>query len=332
LSREETHLGGSTYYTFVRHEDGTSDAFTYDLDGHVTRATTTQSDGSKEVKDFLIASKPYDSDDKFYDDHGALTSLTEFHGSNKYYEEAISGGTTTTDNYDSGGHLIRETITQSDGSKEVKDFLIASKPYDSDDKFYDDHGALTSLTEFQGADKYYSKTISAGTTTTDNYDSGGNLDQETIVHPDGSRDVSKFGIVNPLYHASHASYDASQTQLEADYANNDNTRSLSVKAAGVVVESTSGTDIFTSFGNDDTFVFHAHSGNDTISHFKAGSAAGHDMIEIDAEAAASGLSYTSINNGHDTLITIDADDSITVKNAHVDDVKQDVSLLLVVHL
>ena len=399
-SREETRTDGSTYYTYTRHEDGTSDALTYDQGGHVMQEIITQADGSKEIKDFLIANKPYDSEDRFYDDHGALTSLTKFDGTDKYYSTTISGGTTTVDTYSSGellqetitqtdgskevknfliankpydsddrlyddhgalisltkfdgtdkyystsisggtttvdnyigGELSQETITQADGSKEVKNFLIANKPYDSDDRLYDDHGALTSLTQYHGDDKYYSKSISNGTTTVDNYDQSGNLIQETVTHPDTSRDVSKFGIVNPVYHATYASYDASNTLIEADYANNDNTRSVLVKAAGVSVESTSSPDIFTSFGNDDTFVFHANSGNDTISHFKAGSAAGDDTIVIDGGAVPPELTYTSINNGRDTLITLDADDTITVKNAHVDDVKADVFLLAFVHI
>ena len=105
-----------------------------------------------------------------------------------------------------------------------------------------------------------------------------------------------------------------------------------MKAAGVSVELTSAPDIFTSFGNDDTFVFHPNSGHDTISHFKAGSPAGDDTIVIDGGAVPPELTYTSINNGRDTLITLDADDTITVKNAHVDDVKADVFLLAFVHI
>lgn len=51
------------------------------------------------------------------------------------------------------------------------------------------------------------------------------------------------------------------------------------------------------------------------------------MIEIDPAAVPHELSYTPINNGRDTPITLDTDASITVKNAHVDDVKSDVLLV-----
>jgi hypothetical protein len=50
------------------------------------------------------------------------------------------------------------------------------------------------------------------------------------------------------------------------------------------------------------------------------------VIEIDPAAVPHELSYTPINNGRDTPITLD-DASITVKNAHVDDVKSDVLLV-----
>ena len=91
---------------------------------------------------------------------------------------------------------------------------------------------------------------------------------------------------------------------------NDGSRTVVAKAAGQTLVSSSQNDNFTSFGTDDVFVFRPGFGNDTISHFNAGTQAGHDKIEIDSSLVGSlaDLPIASINNNHDVKITIDDHD------------------------
>ena len=57
-----------------------------------------------------------------------------------------------------------------------------------------------------------------------------------------------------------------------------------------------------------------NSGNDTIVNFHAGSAANHDTVTIDSFVASDYSHLATQQVGHDTLITLDAHDSILIKN------------------
>jgi hypothetical protein len=62
----------------------------------------------------------------------------------------------------------------------------------------------------------------------------------------------------------------------------------------------------------DTFVFKEAAGHDVIHGFKAGDSAGHDVIEIDSTIAAD-IAHLAVQIvGHDTIIDLGHDASITL--------------------
>ncbi|MCP4998328.1 MAG: RTX toxin, partial [Hyphomicrobiales bacterium] len=78
-------------------------------------------------------------------------------------------------------------------------------------------------------------------------------------------------------------------------------------------------------GGDDTFIFAANFGNDTITDFAAG-ASTDDVIEF--RSAAGFASYAdvlanTVDNGTDTTITLDANNSIVLSNVLVSDLSAD---------
>jgi VCBS repeat-containing protein len=87
--------------------------------------------------------------------------------------------------------------------------------------------------------------------------------------------------------------------------------------AQVVLNGTSGKDVFIGSDVAEQFVFAAHSGNDTIVNFTAGG----DKIDLSSTVTTNDLdgwiSQHATGKGSDTLITIDSQDSILLKNVAV---------------
>jgi Ca2+-binding RTX toxin-like protein len=83
-----------------------------------------------------------------------------------------------------------------------------------------------------------------------------------------------------------------------------------------------GDNVLTGGNGSDTFVFNRWSGNDTVTDFKAGGS-NHDILEF-AEVFKdfNDLLAHAENNGHDVVIHIDGQNSVTLLNAHVGDLHQ----------
>ncbi len=83
-------------------------------------------------------------------------------------------------------------------------------------------------------------------------------------------------------------------------------------SAPVTLAGTSGNDVLFATGNQDTFVFDAGSNHDTIIGFAAG-----DQIDLSALpfVNAGNIDDFLTTNGNDTLITLDSNDIIIVRNA-----------------
>lgn len=92
-----------------------------------------------------------------------------------------------------------------------------------------------------------------------------------------------------------------------------------------VLDGGSGDDILTGGSGDDTFVFAAGFGYDTITDFTAG-AATEDVIEFDAIAEFSSYADVlehAVDDGTDTTITLDIDNSIVLTNVLVSELSVD---------
>ena len=120
-----------------------------------------------------------------------------------------------------------------------------------------------------------------------------------------------FAITEQAYSARHDDLSATGARLATTFDNNDGSHTMTAYAAGVTLTATAGTDFMNSAGGD-TFVFNQAGGHDIINNFKAGEGAGHDTIQI-ASAAVTDWSQFSVQVvGHDTVIDLGHDASITL--------------------
>jgi hypothetical protein len=86
---------------------------------------------------------------------------------------------------------------------------------------------------------------------------------------------------------------------------------MTAATSGVTLNASAARDVFNSAGGDN-FVFRQAAGHDVINNFRAGEAAGHDVIQIDSSIATD-LAQLSVHVvGHDTVIDLGHDASITL--------------------
>ena len=95
------------------------------------------------------------------------------------------------------------------------------------------------------------------------------------------------------------------------FDNNDGSHAMTAYVSGVTWTSTTANDVMNSAGGD-TFVFNQVSGHDIINNFKSGDAAGHDILQI-ASSVADDFAHLAVQVvGHDTVIDLGHDASITL--------------------
>jgi hypothetical protein len=224
-----------------------------------------------------------------------LTSATRTHadGSLAYTYNLAADGTKTTDQHDAAGVLQSDSVARADGSSQTKTFV---------------NGTLTNdVVKYAAgsADLTESKVFTAGVLTND-----------TVVHADKSKDIYDTNVVGKSHVADHFHFDASGSPNLWDLTNADGSHSVRVSASGASPTSTARVvDNFTvADSGGANFVFKPNFGNDTITGFHAGNAAGHDTITIDDGAVShySHLAFHQVNN--DTLLKLGANDSILFKN------------------
>jgi hypothetical protein len=222
-----------------------------------------------------------------------LTSISQFYqnGSPAMSYTLASDGTKTTDNYNTSGALTSVTVSNSDGSSDSKSYT---------------GGVLTSETI-----KYATGSANMSEATT--YNTSGVLTHENIQHADGSRDIYDMNVTGKTYTADHFTYGTAGQLLSSDFTNLGGTHSQTAYATGVTLSSTAGVaDTLSGFsGGNDTFNFAAGFGHDTVTGFQAG--ANHDTLTIDTSEAVDFQHLQIQAQGHDTLITMSANDSILLK-------------------
>jgi hypothetical protein len=227
-----------------------------------------------------ITGQSYVSDHVVINAAGTMTSLTRYHadGTREYNQTLDTDGSKSYNKYDATGHLTQSSIVHTDGSLDLYDYEITGESYVRDHIVYDSAGHVTSTTRFHADGTLdFNQTVSTdGTRTTNLFDSAGARTETLVIQSNGPQIVTAY-------------------------------------AAGLTLTSSTSNDIFTGFQND-TFVFHANSGNDIINGFHAGDLANHDVIQIDQTLVADFSHLTMGQQGSDVVIAIDAQDSITLKN------------------
>jgi len=322
----------------VRHTDGSRDVYSYgivgkayasqhvinDASGHSVLIEQFHADGTLALKQTVDASGVRTL--VHYDQSGHIAQLTVTQIDGSYVQSS----------YAVDGALIGETARHADGSRDIHSYGIVGKDYASQHVINDSSGHSVLIERFHSDGTLaLRQTVDAnGATTLNKYDQAGHLAQETVTqgngsylqsnyapdgalisqttrHADGSRDVDSYGVVGQAYSARHDVFDAAGHRLATTFDNHDGSQTMTAYASGVTLTSTAASDIMNSAGGD-TFVFKEAAGHDVIHGFKAGDSAGHDVIEIDSTIAAD-IAHLAVQIvGHDTIIDLGHDASITL--------------------
>jgi Ca2+-binding RTX toxin-like protein len=332
------NASGSETGETIRHADGSRDISSFEIvgkdytsqhivndpSGHSLLIENFHADGSLALKQTVDAGGVKTLDQ--YDSLGHLTQETVTQKDGSYLQSG----------YASDGALTSETLRHADGSRDIYNYGVVGKDYATQHVVNDPTGHSVLIEDFRADGSLtLRQTVDAGgVKTLDQYDSLGHLTQQTVTqkdgsylqssyaadgalmaktarHVDGTREVDSYGITGQAYLARHDAMNAAGHRIATTFDNNDGSHTMAAYTAGVTLTATTGNDVMTSAGGD-TFVFKQSSGHDVINNFKAGDSAGHDVIAIDS-AVAVDFAHLSIQVvGHDTVIDLGHDASVTL--------------------
>jgi Ca2+-binding RTX toxin-like protein len=322
----------------IRHADGSRDITSYgivgqdytaqhvvnDASGHSTLIEDFRSDGSLTQKQTV--------------DAGGVKTLDQYDGLGHLIQETVSlkDGSLVQSSYASDGSLSTETLRHADGSRDIYSYGITGKDYASQHVLNDasghsvlieqfhsdgtlalkqtvDAGGIKTLDQYDSVGRMAQQTVTQkdGSWVQSSYASNGSLTTETTRHLDGSREIDSFEIAGQGYSARHDVMDASGHRLATTFDNNDGSHTMTAYASGVTLASSTANDVMNSAGGD-TFVFRQVTGHDIINNFRSGDSAGHDILQIDAGVAVDFAHLVVHVVGHDTVIDLGHDASITL--------------------
>lgn len=335
---EQRHADGSLDYTQVTAADGTRTGTYYNASGVKTTENVVHTDGSHENYTFNIQKQAYTTEHSVYNASGLMTTFERMRADGSEFSKVVKSadGTSTTDLYNTSGHVTSETVTHSDGSSSVSTFSagaltnkvatnadhshdyfvygVTGQTYSNQVTHVDATGHTTSVirTHSDGTLDFKETFASDGSTNSLHYDTQGNATSQVLVGTDGVRDVYNFNF-GAQGTTQHVSYNASGSVLKTDVTAADGTHQVMAFKAGQTLEGGNGNDQFVFSTASTTMVF--DHGNDTVSNFHAGTATGYDVIEISKSLVADYSHLQYEQSGQDTVIHINGSDSITL--AHV---------------
>jgi hypothetical protein len=306
---------GHTVETTVTQKDGSYVQSSYAADGALTSQTLGHIDGSRDIYSYGIVGQDYASQHTVNDSSGHSVLIEDYRadGSLLLKQTVDGGGVKTLDQYDSAGALAEQTVTQKDGS-------YVQSSYASD-------GALATetLRHADGSRDVYSYDIvgkdyasqhtvndsSGHSVLIEDYRADGSLLLKQTVDADGVKTLDSYDIAGQAYSARHDVTDAAGHRIATTFDNNDGSYTMTAYASGITLNSTTANDVMNSAGGD-TFVFKQASGHDIINNFRSGDAPGHDVLQIASSVAADLAHLTVQIVGHDTVIDLGHDASITL--------------------
>ncbi|MBR0851324.1 hypothetical protein JQ543_26505 [Bradyrhizobium diazoefficiens] len=335
---EQWHANGTLDYTQVTAADGTRTGDYYNASGVKTSESIVHTDGSNEYYNFNITGQAYTTEHSVYNAAGLMTMFERFRadGSELMKVTKTADGTSTTDQYDTSGNVTSETVSRADGSSSVATFKagvlaqkvvtgadhsqdvysygITGQTYVNQVQHVDASGKVTSIVRTHADDTFdFKKTFAAdGSSASHYFDAQGNATSDVLVGTDGARDVYTFNF-GAKGTTQHVSYNTAGSVLKADVAAADGTHQVTASKPGQTLQGGNGNDQFVFSTASTTMVF--NHGNDKVSNFHAGSAAGYDVIEISKSLVADFSHLQFEQSGQDTVIHISGSDSITL--AHV---------------
>lgn len=323
----------------IRNADGTRDIHDYGITGQdYTMRHTVQDASGKSVliegfhSDGTLAMKQVvdGAGTKTFAQYDALGHLSQ-------QTVTKTDGSFVQTGYNADGSLASQTLRGADGVRDTMTYGITGKAFVTEHVIRDAAGKSVLVEDFHsdGSLALRQTVDSTGVKTLAQYDATGHLATQTVTqtdgsyvqssfatsgaltgvttrNADGSKAVDTLGITGQAYTAKHDMLDASGAKLSTVLDNKDGSHTMTAYKAGVTLTSSSGNDVMTSAGGD-TFVFKQASGQDVINNFHLGQGADHDVIQI-ASSIASDLSQLAVHVvGHDTVIDLGHDASITLK-------------------
>jgi hypothetical protein len=322
----------------IRHADGSRDIYSYDIasqnitsqhvttdaSGHSILIEQRHADGTLALKQTVAPNGVKTLDQ--YDNLSHLVRETVVQKDGSYVQSS----------YASDGTRIGETLGHGDGSRDVYTYDISGKDYTSQhvvddasghsiliEQFHDDGtlalrqttdtNGVRTLDQYDGLGHLAEQTVTQkdGSYVQSSYASDGTLIAETTRHADGSRIVDTWDIKGQTYSARHDVIDGSGHTIATTFDNNNGSQTMTANTAGVSLVSSALNDIMNGAGGD-TFVFKQVSGNDVINNFRVGDSVGHDVIQISSSLVADLAHLTTEVVGHNTVIELGHNASITL--------------------
>jgi trimeric autotransporter adhesin len=327
---KETELFTSGHLTtdLVQNTDGSSSNAVYS-NGVETALYVTHSDGSHTNSFYEITGQAYTTQILQTTAAGQTTAITDLHadGSLEYTKVLNSGGSSTTDLYNTAGQKTTEIDNHTDGSS-LTDLYNTSGLITQTVAVAAD-GGITTTNYTSGVESSVYITDADGSKETELFTSG-QLTTDSVQNTNGSSSTTLYsdGAKTKMYvtnaDGSHDNYYYNTTGVEhdsyntagqlayIDILNTNGTHTETAKIAGVTLTGgAAGGDTFTTAGS--TTVLYTQ-GNDQVTNFNVGTAANHDTIQI-AKSLATEYSQLQITqSGADTLVHVAAGDSILLKN------------------
>jgi hypothetical protein len=353
-------LGHLTEQT-VTQKDGSYAVSSYASDGTLTSETLGHTDGSRDIYTYDIVGQDYTSQHTVTDaaghsvliedyradgsllleqtvDASGVKTLDQYDSLGQLTEQAVTqkDGSYTQSSYASDGTLTSETLGHTDGSRDIYSYDIAGQDYTSQHTVTDAAGhsvliedyradgsllleqsvnasGVKTLDQYDSLGQLTEQTVTQkdGSYTQSSYASDGTLTSETLEHTDGTQEVDTYGITGQIYTARQDLMNASGHLVAIIFDNTDGSNTMTAYTSGVTLTATTANDVMNSAGGD-TFVFSQASGHDIINNFRTGDAAGHDILQI-APSAAVDFAHLSMQiAGDDTVIDLGHGASVTL--------------------
>ncbi len=311
---------GSRSYAWTRNSDGSVTTDDYDASGNLTKNVTTYDSGVVSVSlyannsrvESFIQSPSGSSAEELYDASGAVTKQIEIDASGAETSSTygITGQTYVSQTAwrAASGKLIALARTNAAGLTVFAETIDTSETTTVDE--YTSSGAPTQTRT----------TTSAGIVTTNWYASAGSVAATEVKQPDGSDTYDTYDSLGAL--TQEVDYDPGVSLITYDYDGLSYSsgvpmfaRNFTAYESGLTIASYGTNDTFDSFGGD-TFTFSSDFGTDVINGFHT-AGVNQDLIELSAAVVSSYSSLAIRQSGADTLITIDAHDSIRLAGVGV---------------
>ena len=327
------YTGGVLTRTVEQHPDGTTEYFNYNITGQTytsqhqvlnaagltvlterfhadgTRdyVQTVATDGAKDTITYNAAGQKVS--DVSITAAGATTTLTYDPASGNLTQSvAQDTNGTVTKNY-TAGVLMRTVEQHTDGTSDYYNYNITGQTYTTQHQKLAANGGIIEIDRYHadGTRDYAELRYSDGSKETWSYDGTGTLVNHTAFHVDGSRSVDVY-VQDGSGDIRHETYDANLNILVRDYEHTDGTHTIYSYANDQVLDGGTHNDTFY-FRTTTGGTLNYEGGNDTVLNFDTSS--GH--IKIDSALAHSVSDLQIAQTGSDVTITIDANDTIVLK-------------------